>query len=58
MVIPNVCLVVGAGGSSQTHTSPFLMAASLTRKPDLSNSQAIAEASALLGAVKHSPHCF
>lgn len=60
VVIPSLCPGPWAGGGSRrgSDTGSFLISAFLTRKPDLSDSQAIAEASALMGAVKRSPHCF
>lgn len=60
VVFPSVCPGAWAGEGSRrgSNTGSFLISAFLTWKPDLNNSQAIAEASALTGAVKHSPHCF
>lgn len=57
VVIPSVCPGAWAGGGSKrgSGTGSFLISAFLTRKPDLNNSQAIAEASAPMGAVKCSP---
>lgn len=62
MVIPSVCpwrVQVGAQGGATHKTFPVVyFPILLIQKPGLNNSQAITEAAALLGAVKHSPHCF
>lgn len=61
MVIPSVCPgrgQVGAQGGATHITFPVVyFPILLIQKPVLNNSPAITEAAALLGAVKHSPHC-